>query len=226
MATAAAPAAAARTLALPEMLENILVFADPIQLFALQRVSTIFKDTITRSEHIRKRMLLDPMHVPDIEEARKIFSDGRIQRAIYPFSFEKLFDETEQAWVLGLHIEDKFVQDNQDLEFDNIEWNHEDHPLLTGPQSWSRIRFTSPWGNNVVVSLCHPDPEFLKKHRGTPYYGCTKDYQGMDLHTVVWQAAGISEAYWAQDWFKQYRAKQLASQKSATKKSAQGVSTT
>ena len=59
---------AAQVLAIPELLENILVHADVVQLFAMQRVNPTFHDVIAGSKSIRCRMLLEPTDKHDYNQ--------------------------------------------------------------------------------------------------------------------------------------------------------------
>ena len=60
MASPDEPRVASKVFAIPELLENILIYTDTLQLFVLQSVNSTFQDTMRGSKEIRRRMCLEP----------------------------------------------------------------------------------------------------------------------------------------------------------------------
>ncbi|KAK4620183.1 hypothetical protein CLAFUW4_10942 [Fulvia fulva] len=77
--------AAAKVLAIPELLEMILEKADPIQLFALQRVDRTFHAMILNSKRVRRRMLLETPNAVNDAAVNEILNNPRVKRAIARF---------------------------------------------------------------------------------------------------------------------------------------------
>lgn len=74
--------ASGRIFGINEFAELILLEVDAIQLCALQQINSQFRDIIAKSNDLRKRMLLDPDHEAETDEAGKILRDVSVKCAL------------------------------------------------------------------------------------------------------------------------------------------------
>lgn len=85
--------AARSCLGLPELLERILLYVPPLEVYRLQRVNTMFRDLITRSIPIRRHMYFVPEKYYVRKELNKALGvkckeKSTLAEALYPFRFE------------------------------------------------------------------------------------------------------------------------------------------
>lgn len=89
--------AAQSCFALPEILERIVQYVPPLEVYRLQRVNTMFRDLISRSIPIRRHMYFAPEKYFVRRELNQLLGlksqeKSRLAQAVYPFHFE-LFAE-------------------------------------------------------------------------------------------------------------------------------------
>ncbi|CAK3899626.1 hypothetical protein CBER1_01417 [Lecanosticta acicola] len=94
-------------LALPEMLERILQYVPPLQLYPLQRVNTLFRDLIWRSISIRRHMFMIPHEKYFVRgELNRLFgpkSRSKLRLATAPFHLELYADRTGRGVHIKIH---------------------------------------------------------------------------------------------------------------------------
>ena len=142
--------ASGRVFAITELLELILLEADTIQLFALQRVNSPFRDIIKTNKDLRKRMLHDESHRATLEEVTSMATDKRVQAAMYPL---KIMEMKEDMWGMCVHVklDQSFIsthlmrQLKPQLRLDT--------PSEKREASWRHIKFPASRGRALSYDL-------------------------------------------------------------------------
>ncbi|KAK4620223.1 hypothetical protein CLAFUW4_10943 [Fulvia fulva] len=142
--------AAARVFAIPELLELILKNANPVQLFALQRVNTASKDVIADSKLIRRRMILE--HTKnDMSTAMTLLRDKAVLRALPPFSNFSIYKRTSLSGgsliIIYLEFECEWFEANRESPPTHL---FSKHPRCA---SWRRI-CVGKASENAVTLKC------------------------------------------------------------------------
>lgn len=84
----------------------VLENADPIQLFAMQRVSKTFQAVIVESKRIRRHMHLEATNVPDYDQTVQLLARNEIHRAVLPFVIDVPEKDEFGIWhILSLPCE-------------------------------------------------------------------------------------------------------------------------
>lgn len=95
--------AAQHCLALPELLERIILNVPKLEVFRLQRVNTMFRDLIARSIPIRRHMYFVPEKYyvrSDLNQAfgARLGEKSKLAEAVYPFRM-KLYSDRNGAGI-------------------------------------------------------------------------------------------------------------------------------
>ena len=144
---------AAQVLAIPELLELILVNTDAIQLFNLRRVNTFFLDLIDSSSAIRKRMCLQLDNDDHYEDLDHIVERLNAHAVTGPFKILPRSQLLNGIGLFDLEVDCNFLRQTlgSGLKFEPV-FDGSNMMQTSGP--WQSIKVGNSQHDAEVVVSC------------------------------------------------------------------------
>lgn len=182
--------AAAKVLAVPELMENILLNLPLSRLFTLQRVNSTFKGVIAGSIAIRRRMFLEPLQLNDFDEANQLLSDKLLRQATYPFVLR--FEDDGAPYIEGPFVDAElscsWMYSNKNANGKDLFYNH---TKSESNATWRAIRVPQDSEGFVVAISCE-DTYWRVRDLPRCYY--------YTLGSVMDQARQTTCGLWSGSW--------------------------